>query len=188
MTTVLQEAQLEQGNGTVHVLPTGPLPPNPAELLGSQSVKDLIGELRAHADYVLIDSPPVLPVADPLVLSSYADGIIFVVGADRLRRKQFDRAMTLITQAKAPMLGFVLNGVSTQGSYYHYDQSYYASHPTSDVTVTDVASAEVDQPPAESAPEDAALNTEEVSLAKVKKPRGRKASTKLVDEDTTTSL
>ena len=154
VTSILQKADIREGNGTVHVLPTGPLPPNPAELLGGQSVRGLFQLLRQHADYVLIDSPPILPVADPLVLSSYADGIIIVAGADKLRRKQFDRAMTLISQAKAPVVGLVLNGVSAHASYYRYDQYYNVSKPSKEAPAAKVPVAEepVAEEPAAEAP------------------------------------
>lgn len=112
------------GNGQLHVLPAGRVPPNPSELLGSQAMQLVIRELEANYDYVLIDAPPLLPVTDATVLSRIAQGAIIVVGSGKIRREQLRRSIETLAAVDAPVHGLILNFLPTKGpdaySYYAY--------------------------------------------------------------------
>lgn len=111
------------GGGSLRVLAAGPLPPNPAELLGTARVSELLAAVGADADIVLIDAPPLLPITDAVVLSSRVDGVVVVATAQVTSRRHLTRAIELLDQAGAETVGIVFNGVSTEEgygySYYH---------------------------------------------------------------------
>lgn len=106
------------------VLTSGPLPPNPSELLGTHRMEELLTELRATYDVVLIDCAPLLPVADPMVVSRFADGILLVARAGTTTRDQVQAAKLAISKAGATTFGTVLNATAiTEGdqpAYYSY--------------------------------------------------------------------
>jgi protein-tyrosine kinase len=102
------------------LLPAGHLPPNPAELLGSAAMRQLLGDLKDRFDLVIIDSPPVLPMADPSIIGQMADGVVVVLLAGRTPRRLIDR--TLDRLHGAVLLGFVLNRTD---EFQHYAE-YYA--------------------------------------------------------------
>jgi len=106
------------------VMASGPLPPNPSELLSSKRTVEVITSLQAEADIVLIDSPPVLPVTDALVLSGRVDATILVCVSGATTRKDAARAVELLDQVNAPLVGTVLNGVS-EANTYGYGGQYY---------------------------------------------------------------
>ena len=106
------------------LLASGPLPPNPSELLSSKRTVEVLGSLQAEYDIVLIDAPPVLPVTDALVLSGRVDATLLVAVAGATTRKEAARAVELLQQVDAPLVGAVLNGVDTEGSYGYAYQSY----------------------------------------------------------------
>ena len=83
-------------------------------------MRAVIAELAERFDVVLIDSPPVLPVADALILSGYADGVLLVVAAGQTRRAELRRAAEKLAQASAPVVGMVLNKASAQREYGYY--------------------------------------------------------------------
>jgi len=114
------------GQARLHLLASGPLPPNPSELLSSRRSAEVLGSLRAEFDIVLIDSPPVLPVTDAIVLSGRVDATLLVALAGATTRHQAARAVELLRQVGAPLVGNVLNGVDTEGSY-GYTYKYYRS-------------------------------------------------------------
>jgi succinoglycan biosynthesis transport protein ExoP len=91
------------------VLPSGPTPPNPSELLGSQHMADLLGTLAEDYDVVVIDAPPLLPVTDAAVLSALADGALVVVRNGKTRRDEAERALKALTSVNAKLIGTVLN-------------------------------------------------------------------------------
>ena len=108
--------------GGVDVLTSGPLPPNPAELLGSQRMASLLRELRDTADYVVFDSPPVLSVTDAAVLATKVDGSILVLSAGKARRDAAKKAKRTLEELSAHFLGVVVNNVKadreSQSGYY----------------------------------------------------------------------
>ena len=115
------------GQQRVSLLASGPLPPNPSELLASQRTAEVLSLLQAEFDVVLIDSPPVLPVTDALVISSMVDATLVVAVAGGTTRKEIARTVELLRQVDAPLIGSVLNGVRSDGSYGYggYTYEYY---------------------------------------------------------------
>jgi len=109
---------------TLDILPAGPQPPNPSELLGSNAFAELLKKLRANYDLVLLDSPPALLVADPVSIASMADAVVWVSRAGVVTRPYLSRAAGLIDRNEMPVIGFVINGVSTSEAGYGYG-SYY---------------------------------------------------------------
>ena len=108
------------------VLPSGTLPPNPSELLGSKRMGALIEELKGIVDVVLFDSPPSLVVADAAILSTKMDGVLTVYDAGRSRRHEAERAAKELRRVGANLLGAVLNRLSgRRGGYYYYYRTYY---------------------------------------------------------------
>jgi len=101
-------------------LGTREIPANPTELLGSQRMRSVVDELAKRFDIVLIDSPPVLPVADAMILSGYADAVLLVVAAGQTRRAELRRTAEKLAQASAPVVGVVLNKATAQDGYGYY--------------------------------------------------------------------
>jgi len=104
----------------LRLLTSGPLPPNPAELLGSQRMDRIIEGLRAMADYVLFDSPPIVAVTDAAVLGRRLDGVLLVVDAGKTKRDHARRAKALLEKVNAHLLGVVLNNAELDLSLYQY--------------------------------------------------------------------
>lgn len=102
---------------------------NPAELLGSARAKETIDLLSQRFDYIVIDSPPILAVADALILSTIVKGVILAVHGGRTPREMVQRAFKNLLELNAPVLGAVLNNVNARGSgyshYYHYHYNYH---------------------------------------------------------------
>jgi succinoglycan biosynthesis transport protein ExoP len=122
----LEEALQTWQDGLL-VLPSGPLPPNPSEIVGSQAMSKLLADLAVFADTIVIDAPPVLPVTDAVVLSTLVEGVIVVVRAGKTQRGQAAEARRRLDGVGAPVIGSVLNGVkrsSAAGYYaaYHPDR------------------------------------------------------------------
>jgi len=93
------------------IVPAGPLPPNPSELLTSQGALAILRTLRENCDILLLDSPPVLPVTDALVVAGHVDATLLVARPKRSTKRQVARAVELLLQVGAPLVGTVLNGV-----------------------------------------------------------------------------
>jgi len=113
------------------VIPSGPIPPNPAELLGSGRMTALLQHLSTLADnsLVIIDSSPVLAVADPVVLATKVDGCIMVIDSTRTRVPVVRRALDALRRVHAPLLGAVINKVLDRESAYYRYEGYYGTHP-----------------------------------------------------------
>lgn len=111
------------------ILPSGPVPPNPTELLNSKMMKELIKEVKDGFDFVLLDTPPVLAVTDGLILSSLSEGTILVINGDKLTRKALVRATDELKRVNANIIGVVFNGIKVRkGEYFYMDYySYYRS-------------------------------------------------------------
>jgi len=109
------------------LLPTGPTPPNPSEMLNSQAFADLLENLAARYDHILIDSPPVMPVTDARILGALCDLTILVLRAERSHRKVAGRARDGLLSVGAHILGTVVNAVPRkEDRYYHYSgYGYY---------------------------------------------------------------
>ena len=109
----------------LRVLTSGPLPPNPAELLGSQRMLELLSRLRDEADTILIDSPPATLLADAAALSVRTDGVLYVLRAGKTRGDVAKRGLAALRQVNAHLAGVVLNGTSTKNSGYYYNYDAY---------------------------------------------------------------
>jgi capsular exopolysaccharide synthesis family protein len=116
----------------LHVLPAGPPPPHPAELLGSQVMKDYIREWREKFDHVIIDSPPCLSVTDAVLLSVDVDAVALVLRSGHTPKEAVRRARNLLFQVKAKVLGVVVNAVDLHSPdmYYYSYASKYGSYYT----------------------------------------------------------
>lgn len=123
----LHEVYLKERIRRVTIIPSGSIPPNPAELLGSLEMASLIDQLASEFDYVLIDSPPVLPVTDSVILSRYVDGVVLVIKGASTPRRVVTDARNRLKAVGANILGAVLNDVDvTSGDYYYYNRYYHS--------------------------------------------------------------
>lgn len=121
----LEEALQPTDHPGLRLLPAGPLPPNPAELLHSQAMKDLIAEVETRADMVFFDAPPVLLVADAMLLAGEMDAAILVAESGGISRRLVQQVKESLDVAKARILGVILNKVQeTGGSFYNYYYYY----------------------------------------------------------------
>lgn len=114
----------------LRVLTSGPLPPNAAELLGSARMKELLADLTAGADIVLLDSPPATALADATILSTQCDGVLLVLDCGVTRREVARRALEALRRVNARVVGALLNRMPLRGggSYYYYYYYYYYGH------------------------------------------------------------
>jgi Mrp family chromosome partitioning ATPase len=112
---------------TLTVLPSGPIPPNPSELLGSQHMGNLLKALAGAFDYVIVDTPPLLPVTDAAVLATLTDGALLITRHGKSSRDDVERAAQSLEAVNARLLGTVLNAVPVRarGGYgYGYGYGY----------------------------------------------------------------
>jgi capsular exopolysaccharide synthesis family protein len=114
------------------LMPCGPIPPNPAELISSPKMREMLRELSEMYDHILIDSPPLMNVTDPVILSTMVDGVILVVHGGRSTRAVVTRARQELLSVGAKIFGVVLNNVDLRSegydSYYYY--RYYSDYGT----------------------------------------------------------
>jgi capsular exopolysaccharide synthesis family protein len=114
------------------LLPCGPIPPNPAELISSPRMKELLKKLAGKYDHILIDSPPLINVTDPVILSSMVDGVILVVHGGKSPRAIVQRARQELLGVGAKIFGVVLNNVDLHregyDAYYYYYNRYYSGY------------------------------------------------------------
>lgn len=118
--SVVRETEIQD----LYVLTSGPIPPNPAELLISKSMEQFIEEAKEQFDYILFDTPPLLAVADPQILANQCDGSILVVFSERTEIEQAKKAKELLENAHSKLLGVVLNHKEAQKNDYYY---YYGA-------------------------------------------------------------
>lgn len=117
--------------GNLRVLASGPIPPNPSELVGSHQMLKVLEQLNGMADIVLIDAPPLLPVTDAALLSVLADGALVVCRIGKTRREQMRRAVEALRAVDARVLGIVLNMTPSKGANaYSYGYSYAPTRST----------------------------------------------------------
>ena len=109
----------------LNVLTSGPIPPNPAELLGSDQMRRLMSVLQSHYTHVVVDSPPVSSFTDGVLISSMVDGVLLVVHGGKSSRHIVRRSKQLLSDVGAKIFGVVLNNVNLQSHDYYYYQSYY---------------------------------------------------------------
>ena len=115
----------------IFLIPSGPIPPNPSELLNSKKMKHLMDESRAGFDYIFFDTPPVLAVIDPLIVSALTDATMFLIKAGQTTRKPFLNAVGELRKANANILGVLFNQLRVKAGdlsfmdYYHYYRYEY---------------------------------------------------------------
>jgi len=125
----IQRAIQATGIENLFLLPSGPRPPKPAELLESNRMRFLLDFLKRQYDVVLLDSPPLLPTSDALLLAPDADGVILMVKAGQVTRELVQKAVDQLQHAQANLIGVVLNDVDTKREgYYKYYHKYYAKY------------------------------------------------------------
>lgn len=116
-------------NSNLWILPAGPTPPNPAELVGSDTMAVVLSELASKFDHIIIDSPPVLAVTDATILSGIVDGVVLVVESGRTHRMGLMRTRAILENAGARILGSVLNKLDMrEEGYYGYYGYYYSRY------------------------------------------------------------
>jgi len=122
-----EDCMVESTVKNLFILTSGPIPPNPAELLGTKKMRDFIEELKSEFDMVLIDAPPVLAVTDAQILSTIADGVIFVASYGEAQKKALVDAKELIDKVGGKVIGIVFNKVpeAISGYYGKYYKGYY---------------------------------------------------------------
>ena len=91
------------------ILTSGPIPPNPAELLDSKAMEKVMEEIKNMYDYIIIDTPPILAVTDPQIMANKCDGVVFVVASGKTHKDRSIRAKDLLEKAKSHLLGVVVN-------------------------------------------------------------------------------
>lgn len=106
-------------------IPTGPLPPNPADLLSSRRMVEAIAELRKKFKFIVIDSPPVMAATDAVIVSAQADGVLLVVRSGETPKEAFTRTRDLLASVKCNLLGVILNAVDSSAPDYYYSYRYY---------------------------------------------------------------
>ena len=126
-------------DSSVHLMRSGNVPSNPAELLGSENFKILLNFAKRNYDYVLIDTPPLLPVTDAAVISSQVDGVVLVIHAGKTRKAEFQGCISAIEAVGGRILGIVLNKIpaGTRGSYYKYGYRYNPTNTSNEAKFAD---------------------------------------------------
>jgi capsular exopolysaccharide synthesis family protein len=124
------------------ILPAGPPPPHPAELLDASKMRSLIAQWRKEYDHVIIDTPPALSVTDPVLLSVEADSIILVIRSGKTTKDALRRAGELLWQVNARIMGIVVNGIDL-GSPDHY-YYYYGAKASGEYYATETSAEKVD--------------------------------------------
>ena len=120
------------GTDNLTVLPAGRIPPNPSEMLGSPKMRELLDELSGMVDYVLVDAPPILPVTDAAILSSYASGTLLVSAIGQTKRQDFVHAIETLENVDSQILGLIVNRVAVRSS----DAVGYMAYRASDIEET----------------------------------------------------
>ncbi len=127
VTDLIQDTDIEN----LKVLTSGPIPPNPSELLGSRNMQGIIDCLKKEADFLLIDTPPVVAVTDVCVLVGKVDGVALVLDTGTIKPEMAQKAKELLRKANARLLGVVLNRVEIEAEhayyYYYYDSDNKAA-------------------------------------------------------------
>jgi capsular exopolysaccharide synthesis family protein len=118
----LEKAITRSDISNLDILPSGPIPPNPSELLDSQAMQMIMEELKGSYEYVIYDSPPILAVTDSQTIASKCDGVVMVIKSGKTQKDRALKAKELLKKAGSQVLGVVINGVEekTSGYYGHY--------------------------------------------------------------------
>lgn len=109
----------------LHAIPTGPIPPNSADLLSSHRLAEMMCELRKRYKFIVIDSPPIMAATDAVILSALVDGVLLVVRSGETPKEAFTRTHDLLHSVNSRVLGVVLNAVDSSSPDYYYSYRYY---------------------------------------------------------------
>jgi polysaccharide biosynthesis transport protein len=140
---IMGECELEDAVKTtdvpnLYVLPCGPLPPNPAELLLTQRFRDVLSMLEAKFDRIMLDSPPLLAVTDGVILSRLSDGVVLIAHAGKTSTDDARQSARLLRDINAPILGVILNDVNLSEKRYGYYQYAYGQYGNNEKLTTEV--------------------------------------------------
>jgi succinoglycan biosynthesis transport protein ExoP len=124
---MLNLVQKEKESG-LYLLTSGPVPPNPAELIGSEQMRKVVLELGSTFDHILIDTPPIASFTDGVLLAAISDGVILVIHANECSRKIVQRSRQALLDVGAKVLGVVLNRVNVRSPDYYYSYRYYSGY------------------------------------------------------------
>ncbi len=113
---------------TLFILPAGTPPPNPAELLASSNMKDILAELREQYDHIIVDTPPTLSVTDAVVMSTRADAVVLVIRSGQTTKQALRRSRDLLMQVNAHIAGVLLNAVDLSSPDYYYYYEYQGKY------------------------------------------------------------
>ncbi|MFB3170031.1 CpsD/CapB family tyrosine-protein kinase [Neobacillus sp. 179-C4.2 HS] len=122
--STLEKTVIETEEKDLYILTSGPVPPNPAELLSSKSMEKFIEDAKMLFDYIIFDTPPLLAVADPQIIANKVDGSVFVVSSGKTEIEAAKKAKELLENAKSKLLGVVLNNKEMKNNDYYY---YYGT-------------------------------------------------------------
>ncbi|MBN2106757.1 MAG: polysaccharide biosynthesis tyrosine autokinase [Deltaproteobacteria bacterium] len=121
----IKDALFETYVKNLYIIPSGPIPPNPSEILGSKRMQILVSQLKLRFNKIIIDSSPIVPLSDSLVMAKSVDGVVLVVKAGKTPRKVVRAAVEKFEGINAPILGAVLNSVDIKNAGYYYSRQYY---------------------------------------------------------------
>jgi polysaccharide biosynthesis transport protein len=113
------------GEPNLHVLPSGPIPPNPVELIISKGMKEMMGALRQHYDFIFIDAPPLMGIQDAILLGEHGDGLVLVAWGGKTPRKVIEKAKGEIEKFNIRLFGLILNKVNMRRFSYAYSSYHY---------------------------------------------------------------
>ena len=116
----LGQAVQATGQENLQILTSGPIPPNPSELLSSKSMKNLLEIAKNEYDLVIFDTPPLLAVTDAQILSHLTDGVVLVISSENTQKDSAKKAKELLESAQAKILGVVLNNKKEEDNLYYY--------------------------------------------------------------------
>src|SRR3989339_52350 len=127
--TAENEIKKENPIENLYLITSGPIPPNPSELLSSKKLKDLLSDIASDYDMIIIDTPPLASVTDPVILSKHVDGVILVTWAGKTTYEMLGKGLKQLREVNAPLTGLVLNRFNAKksGYYYNYGDYYYSS-------------------------------------------------------------
>ena len=119
----LGSALLDTTVEQLSIIPSGPIPPNPSEILASKRMSSMLDDLKSQFDIIIIDTPPTLAVTDAQIMAAQSDGVLMVVAAGKVKKEAAARAKAGLDMVGAKLLGVVLNNISrssAEGYYYYY--------------------------------------------------------------------
>jgi capsular exopolysaccharide synthesis family protein len=120
---------IETESENVFLLPSGKVPPNPSEMVESERMAFILEHVTNAFDFVIIDTPPVLPASDAMMIAPRTDGILMVIKANTVNKKYLKDAISQLENKKTKILGLILNQVDVKKErYYRYYRKYYTSY------------------------------------------------------------